>query len=223
MTTQRHVLVLVVVLSSSSAFAQLNTNLLNNPGAESGNLTSWTVGGDANPTVDSGTFDPGINPHTGSFDFRGGAGALGTLAQTVSLSSIPSSLIDSGAAIVTFGFWEQGLNQGTPSDDVFISLVFLDASSSSLGTVTGPEVDSHGGTWLQSSLTNAVPAGTRSITYTMNFVRHSGSDNDGFADDNSLVISSVPESSTITNLVIGLAFLVGIRRLRRATCSRVQS
>lgn len=208
-------LIAVLFISTSSMFAQLGANLLTNPGAESGSIAGWTAGGDATPRADNGSFDAGISPHTGMFDFVGGTGALGTLSQTVSLASISSALIDAGNALATFGFWEQGLNQGTPSDDGSISIVFLDASNGVLGMFTSPEVDSHDGIWTQYSSMMAVPAGTRSITYTMNFIRHSGTDNDSFIDDNSLSISAVPEPMTWSMFAAGAALLLGVRRLRR--------
>ncbi len=209
-------LLVVLFVSTSSLFAQLGTNLLTNPGAEAGSIAGWTVGGDSNPFADDGTFDS-IMPHTGMFDFAGGNGAMGTLSQTVSLASISSVLIDAGNALATFGFWEQGLNQGTPSDDASISIIFLDASNGVLGMFDGPEVDSHLGSWTEYSSMMAVPAGTRSITYTMNFIRHSGSDNDGFIDDNSLTISAVPEPLTVSTFALGALVLLAGRKLRRAS------
>jgi PEP-CTERM motif-containing protein len=202
-----------LIITASSLFAQLDTNLLVNPGAESGSLSGWTAGGNSSPGVDNGSFDPGISPHTGGFDFYGGNGANDTLSQIVSLSSISASLIDAGNAIAFFGFWEQGLNQGTPSDDVFLSLMFLDASNAAIGSFTGPEIDSHLGSWTEYSANMAVPVGSRSISYTLNFVRHNGTDNDGFADDASLKISAVPEPSSLAIFALGsLGLVIASRR-----------
>jgi hypothetical protein len=173
----------------AAASARADTNLLTNPGAEDGNLTGWTVGGASNPSVDSGSFDPGINPHSGSYDFYGHTGADGTLSQTVSLGSFSDAAIDAGDTTASLAFWEQGLNQGTPSDDAYVSLTFLNASSAVISSVSTPEVDSHNGTWEEYSDTYTIPAGTRSIEYTMDFVRHAGSDLDAFVDDNSLTVT----------------------------------
>ena len=129
-------------------------NLLINPGAEDGNLTGWTVGGNSNPGVDNGSFDPGINPHTGNYDFYGHTGSFGTLTQNVALTGIPgltTGQIDSGLASASVTFWEQGLNQGTPSDEAQITLTFLNASNSAISSVSTPEVDSHNGTWEEYS------------------------------------------------------------------------
>ena len=89
------------LLASLSVVAR-GGNLLINPGAEAGNLTGWTVGGNSNPGVDNGSFDPGINPHSGDFDFFGRTGSFGTLTHNVSLVGVPgitTSLIDAGLDI----------------------------------------------------------------------------------------------------------------------------
>jgi hypothetical protein len=172
------------------------TNLLLNPGAELGSLTNWTSGGDAGPQIDSGTFDPGITPHSGAFDFRGGRGAIGQLSQVVPLvgnQGILASSIDTGVLFANVSFWEQGLGQGSPADDAYITLDFLDGSSNRLSGVSTTELDAHVGVWDSMLGYYPIPVGTRFIQYTMNFVRHAGSDLDAFVDDNSLrVVDSVP-------------------------------
>jgi hypothetical protein len=221
-TIVRIVLVLGVV-SASFGSAQAG-NLLTNPGAEDGNLTGWTVGGTSNPGVDSGTFDPGINPHSGSYDFYGHTGAEGTLTQNVSLIGLPgisTGLIDAGLTTANISFWEQGLNQGTPSDDAKITLTFLNGSNAAISSVSTPEVDSHNGTWEQYTASYVIPVGTRSIDYTMDFIRHVGSDLDAFVDDNSLIVSSsVPEPSTFVLMGVGVLALVGCGWRRRQLGSR---
>ena len=142
-----------VVISLAPFWAQggvITGNLLTNPGAETGSIAGWTVGGTSNPSVDSGVFDSGINPHTGNWDFFGHTGASGTLSQTFSLtgiSGITNALIDSGILLANLSFWAQGLSQGTPSDDSSITLTFLDGSLSMLSSVTTAEIDSHNLTW----------------------------------------------------------------------------
>jgi uncharacterized protein (TIGR03437 family) len=166
-------------------------NLLTNPGAETGDLTGWTADGPGAPMVDDGSFDPGINPHTGRFDFSGNAGIADSLSQTVSIlvSGITPGVVDSGTLLANLSFWEQGLEQGDPSDDASVQLTFLDGSAAVIGLVTSPAVDSHNSTWLNYSNTYPIPVGTRSITYKIQFTLNSGSDLDAFVDDNSLTIS----------------------------------
>jgi hypothetical protein len=189
----------------------VTSNLLANPGAETGNLTSWTVFAGA-PMVDAGTFDPGINPRSGGFDFCGGsANPLGKLSQTIDLigtGQVTAFQLDAGTTTADVSFWEQGLNQGSPSDNAAIKLTFLDAASALLGTVTTATIDSHTGSWTNGAQSFLIPVGTRYITYTMLFQRNVGSDNDAFIDDNSLTLTiAVPEPGSIALLLAGLPLL----------------
>jgi len=207
-------------VSATAASAQVVTsNLLTNPGAEAGNLSGWSVV-TGNPMADNGTFNPGINPRTGGFDFSGGsANPLGKVSQTIDLVAtgwVTATELDSGLVTADASFWEQGLNQGTPSDNAAIKLTFLDALGSVIGSITSSTIDSHGGSWTNGVLSSiAVPIGTRNITYTMFFQRNVGSDNDSYIDDNSLTLTiPVPEPSSVALLLAGLPCLTvaGLRR-----------
>ena len=199
MRQNRSVLSIIVGIASASMLgvwssqAQFTTsNLLVNPGAETGDLTGWTVGSNSNPNVDNGSFDPGISPHSGNWDFYGGTAAFGSLSQTIQVSNVVGisfNEIDRSDVIANVGFWEQGLNQGTPSDDAAIALTFYDSSSNTIGSVSTPQVDSHNLTWSNYTKAFVVPAGTRSISYTMEFFRYAGNDNDSFVDDNVLTLT----------------------------------
>ncbi len=197
----------------------ITTNLLTNPGAETGSLSGWTAQGPGTPTVDNGSFDAGINPHTGTYDFTGRTGSSDSLSQTVSLlgAGLTTSQINSGNLSADISFWEQGLSQGTPSDDAYVTVSFLDGSMTVISSSSTPEVDSHNGTWQNYSNSYVIPVGTQYVTYSMDFVRHSGSDLDAFIDDNSLVIdqaspTSTPEPSSFALLGAGLLGLVGTLR-----------
>ena len=170
----------------------LTTNLLLNPGAELAAITDWTAGGGGTATVDKGSVDPGISPHTGGYDFVGTTGAANTLSQTVSIiqQGITTAEVDGGTLFANVSYWEQDLNEGSPSDDASVTLTFLDASNATISTVTvGPE-DSHDGTWANVTGEYPIPSGTRSITYVMNFIRSQGTTIDAFIDDNSLTIDT---------------------------------
>ena len=211
-------------LLSTSAFAQtVTSNLLANPGAESGNLTSWTLISGA-PMVDTGTFNPGINPLTGGFDFTGGSNnALGQLSQTIDLigtGQVTAFQLDAGTTTADVSFWEQGLNQGSPSDNAAIKLTFLDASTALLSTVTTATIDSHTGSWTNGLQSFLIPVGTRYITYTMLFERNVGSDNDSYLDDNNLTLTiAVPEPGSLVLLITGLP-LLALPFLRRRSLPR---
>ena len=197
-----------VGITAEPAFA----NLLSNPGAELGNIVGWTAGGTSSPTTDNGSFNSGINPHGGGYDFLGGTGASGALSQTVAISA------GSNAQFANVSFWEQGLNQGTVSDNGYVSLTFLNSFAVAIGTVSSPVIDSHNLTWQQYTGSFLVPVGTASITYTMNFTRNVGSDLDSYFDDNNLTVTAaVPEPTDFALLSIGLAAVIaGVRRSRRA-------
>lgn len=207
--------------SAHAAGQTVTSNLLANPGAETGNLNSWTVMVGA-PFADNGTFDAGLNPRTGGFDFTGGsANPLGQLSQTIDLiatGQVTALQLDTGSTTADVSFWEQGLNQGATSDNAAIKLSFLDASSALLSTATTLTVDSHLGIWTNGGQSFLVPIGTRFITYTMLFQRNVGSDNDSFIDDNSLTLTiAVPEPGSLALLLTGLPILaIGARRARKA-------
>lgn len=201
----------------------LTGNLLSNPGAETGDLTGWTVAGNTGAGVDSGTFDPGINPHSGSYDFYGGVGGgnpLGTLSQTVSIVSggVTTSLIDAGTLSANVSFWEQSLNQGNPSDEGYVELTFLNSSNGIISTAETTSVYSIGA-WENVTGSYLIPTGTRSIMYTMGFQLEEGTNIDSFIDDNVLDVSSpsaaaAPEPATLP-MALGTAALGGFVYFRR--------
>ena len=207
-----------LALAAGVLFAlNAHANLLVNPGAETGTFAGWTAGGDAatqsTPHVDSGSFDPGIDPHSGNFDFLGGTGLQFTLTQNVSLAGI----LDPTSAKVSF--WQQGLNQGASSDHSHVELNFLDVDHAQLGNAATAVVDSHGGQWTEGGGTFAIPTGTASIDYVIFFDRSVGSDLDSFVDDASLTIggvSAVPEPANVALLLAGLAFVGRMARRQRS-------
>jgi hypothetical protein len=203
-----------IITLATGVHAQTSSNLLLNPGAETGDLTGWNIGGPANAFVDAGTFNFGINPLSGKYDFVGGGGShptgpSGTLTQNVSLTGFLN------ATIVNVSFAERGLSQGTPSDNGYVSLQFLNSSNAVIGAASSPVIDSHGVTWETWSGSFAIPVDTASINYAMNFTRHAGSDLDAYIDNNSLTVTAaVPESETYVMMlpVLGLLGVVVRRR-----------
>lgn len=198
----------VVFLSSLLISSQTHANLLVNGGGELGTLSGWTVGGISNPTVDNGSFDPGISPRTGKYMFRGGVGAYGTLTQNVLLTKTG---LERKLAVT---FWEQGLDQDTPSDDGFVSLTYFSSYGVVLGTHATAEIDSHDGIWTRYQGVFAVPLDAMSVDYTMHFKRNFGLDLDAFFDDNTLTLFTVPEPSTAWLTFAGLG-LMGVFWRRR--------
>ncbi|CAF4119645.1 unnamed protein product [Adineta steineri] len=110
--------------STSTSTSRLGNNLLLNPGGRDGVLRPWVVGGNSNPRLDNGTFDPGYLPRTGLFQFAGGTGSFGTLTQTVAIVDadrlITTSKIDGGYAAVNLSYWSRSAAQREAYDGATI-------------------------------------------------------------------------------------------------------
>jgi hypothetical protein len=212
---------LAIALASLLVSMSSHATLLTNPGAEAGNLLGWTVGGVSNPRVDDGSFDPGIDPYSGSYMFSGNHGLWGSLTQNVLLPGFGQS------RQVAVSFWEQGLDQDIPSDNAYVALTYRGQDGSIIAKVSTATIDAHDGVWKQYQGIFDVPVSAWSVDYTMYFTRNFGLDLDSFIDDNSLTLVSVgnsldqikqsgdvPEPSTGLIVGLGLACL-GFMRKRR--------
>ena len=174
-------------------------NLIANPGAESGKGTAddgvvpvpgwkgkggftaaqyaWS-GGDVNAT------SPGPSGRGKNYFYGGPASAVSTGTQTVTLS---------GAAghKATLSGWIGGYD--SQGDSARLTVTFLGSSGQSLGTlVIGPVTQAQragASELLLKTAAATVPAGTASATVVLKMVRAAGSDNDGMADNLSLVLS----------------------------------
>ena len=186
---RRSLLALTLAVSPPPAVAETSPNLLINPGAETHSLAGWTSAGTSNPSVDNGTFDPGITPVEGSFDFYGGSGANGTLTQTITLNGFAPTFEQIGIGQVSFNasFQEQSLNQGT-SDAAGVLVTVIQQSPIAPEPFSSGEVTSTGG-WDSQAIVAALDGFSTQIQYQMFFNRHSGNDLDAFIDANSLTLS----------------------------------
>ena len=173
---------------------KINTgNLLTNPGAEKGTLEGWTVGGVSNPDIENGTINLKNKPYSGSYDFWGNKGASGTLSQVVSLvgnQGISSSIIDGGKLYANLSFWEESYSSATYNDTGGIILDFLNSSKNVIGSISTPALGAKSQDWQNYTHSYVIPANTRYIRYTMNFIRNQGADLDAYIDDNSLIVTS---------------------------------
>lgn len=232
--TVRHLpLSLLCAASALQAQVVLTSELLFNPGAEAG-LDGWTPivpqgSGFTTPSADDGSYDPGLNPRTGSYQFvgdtypgPGGPAGVGFLQQMIDLTSLPAevtSKVDEGVAKARVSFWERSLWQGGEPDYARVSVSYYDTSLHYLGSYISPFVGSASGSgsaWVNVSVDDPLPATTRFIRYEMDFFRgnNGGYYIDAFIDDNSVMLV-VPEPLA-TTVAVGTT-LLGIGLWRRAT------
>jgi hypothetical protein len=155
----------------------------------------WTSAGEATaaqyglygwPAVtDSGPAARGANLFSG-----GPSDATSSLTQTVNVSQF-ASLIDTSRVTYALSGWLGGY-QGQ-EDGATLTVTFQNALGTALDTgVIGPvtATDRAGATGLlQRSSSGAVPAGTRTVLVVLSMLRASGTANDGYADELSLVFS----------------------------------
>jgi hypothetical protein len=181
-------------------------NLISNPGAEAGpgsqndrvvkvpgwKLTSGSFtaaayawgGGDLTPTT------PKL-PHRGKNYFYGGpGGAVSTGTQTLSLAGAATA-ITSGDLVATLSGWLGGYS--SQGDNAALSVAFFGPhppvlKTLSIGPVTEAQRDGKS-ELLYRTATTTVPVGTATAVVTLRFTRLDGSDNDGMADNLSLVLS----------------------------------
>lgn len=200
----------LVVYGCAAATGQYGSNLLVNGDAESvaaassgvTSFSGWTT--DGNVTIlQYGVGDyiapssPGPASRGNNF-FYGGSVGTSSVSQSVSLS-FAATAIDAGSASYTLSGWLGGWSG--QDDSVTVTAAFFDASqkligsSSTIGPVSAAERGSVTAL-LERSATAVVPSGARSVTVTMAFSRASGSANDGYADNISLILAQTGGSTT---------------------------
>jgi uncharacterized protein (TIGR03437 family) len=193
-----HPTVSISLIALATAPAPAGTNLIQNPGAESGQVASgctaaagafapWTTDGIAIVCPYPGDVtatSPGPPGTTrGNFYFEGGVGAVANVTQTIDLSASAAAI--AAGATYTLAGWLGGL--GGAKDTAVLVAAFRNAAGSPLGTTTiGPvsSVDRDDYTGFQyRSTTGAVPAGTTSVLLTLTFTAASSGQDDGIADN----------------------------------------
>ena len=198
--------VLALFVNTSNLTASINKIL--NGDFETGDLTGWTTTSPNPSTVLNGTF--GIESF-GSYFYRAGQTAFSEVVQAIDVSDL-SSDIDSGVAEATLSGY---LGSWSNDDIIVVEASFFSSTDEDLGnTISISAIDNPLLSSGSLGLTNDgnlettigdIPIGARSIIMKIRSQRTLGSDNDGYADNLSIVVS-VPEPSTYA-LLLGASIL----------------
>ena len=159
--------------------------------------TGWTVTGLATPLqYDSSgyptTTDPGPSDRGANLFIGGADGATSSLTQTISLAAYAAA-IGAGRASFTLSGWLGGFE--SQDDQATLTATFKDTGGATLTTPTiGPVLaaDRNEQTGLLfRTATGPVPTNATSVMVTLTMVRVAGTNNDGYADNLSLVLSGI--------------------------------
>ena len=154
----------------------LYTNLLSNPGFESG-VAGWST------ILGATTGSSGPAPFSGGSYFFAGQNPQGFAEQVIDLQAFgftPAQL-DSQDLVVVFGGRIRTLDQ-TPRDQGQIKLDFLDSSNAVIGVGGLGSAQNLVDRWELVGGRLHLPQGTRTLRFRFEANRQSGSDNDSFLD-----------------------------------------
>jgi len=198
--------VLAAPLLAAGGSSILGKNLVTNGDAESGpgaasdvkvsSIPDWTVSGgfDVIQYGASGGFpdanSPGPTDRGKNFFYGGPGSTRSTAVQSISLSAAKTD-ISAGTIDYTFSAYLGGF--GNQTDNAILTADFKGASGSVLKhVVLGPvtPADRNNVTGLVArSTTGIVPTGSRSVSLKLVLTRYDGGDNDGSADNISLILN----------------------------------
>jgi uncharacterized protein (TIGR03437 family) len=202
----------LILNSGAPASSLFNTNIVVNgnaeaptgadPGSFALDLLGWvrTAGFTADQYAvnhDLAPTDPGPSDRGASYFFGGPGSAVATASQDIDLSAAATQ-IDTGKTTFNFSGWIGGYS--SQNDNMTAKVEFRNWSNAVLGSATiGPVMSTdraNNSALLQKSQTGGVPTGTRYARITLTSNRTDGSDNDGLADDISLVLTAPNTGST---------------------------
>ena len=192
--------------TTATACAICGHNLINNPGAEAGPGTqddtavdvpgwtrtegSFTAASYAWGGGDLSAKTPGPPDRGDNYFYGGPDAAVSAGTQTIPLEA-GTTAIDRGALTATLDGWLGGY--AGQEDDAALSAIFRSATGQKLktlviGPVTPAQRNSVSGL-VERSVATTVPVGATSVAIILVMTRYSGSDNDGLADNLSLVVT----------------------------------
>lgn len=207
---------LLALACGAQAQATLGNNLIINGDAEAG-VAGWTGfdGYSMFQSVDYGSnwvlpTQPGPADR-GSKMFTGLSGQAAGF-QTLALGALAGQPLHYELSGWLGGWAAQG-------DNALLYVSFLDAQDNEIGhALIGPLTPADRGNQTGLFLRTAsgeLPASTSSLMFSLSMERLGGGDNDGYADNLSFVVSSVPEGSALAYMLAGLGLLGGVLGRRR--------
>ena len=214
----KHILALGLLALGLNVQAQatLGSNLIVNGDAESG-AAGWT-GFDGYALFQSVNYgsnwvlptQPG--PADRGSSMFAGVGAQAAGFQTIELGALAGQSLHYDLTGWLGGWRAQG-------DNALLYVSFLDAASNEIGhAVIGPLLPAargnQTGLFFQST-SGQLPTSTTSLMFSLSMERLGDGDNDGYADNLSFVVSSVPEPGRWAYALIGLGVLGGALNRRR--------
>jgi len=209
-------ILVISLLAPTAGMAQFGTNLIVNGDAESGagsgsstivaSIPGWTSAG-ANVITYASNYGITLNdlvPIGAGKNYFSNGNTSSSITQTVSVA-FAATAIDAGTASYDASGYFGGYS--SYDDTATLNIVFLNASGTSVGTVSIGGVksaDRNGtGMYLRRQI-GAVPSGARSAKVTVNFVITTSSVDNAGADNLSLKVNSQATSNTVfgSNLIV---------------------
>ncbi len=184
------VLLLISIGKTGNLFAQsFGVNLLVNPDAETGSMEGWV-----DPDNIWGADAP-VTPHGGNYLFwpSRGATAYTKVYQDVNVTPFAAT-IDAGQAYCTLSGWMANWDQ-YPHDRATLAIQALDASGNELFYGSRSH---RSPTWGFYEMTNQIPPGTRTLRVYLIATRFVGTDDDGYFDDLSLLVTNTAPTVVVT-------------------------
>lgn len=209
-------LALLAFTLNAQADAAFGSNLIVNGDAEQG-TAGWT-GFDGYPLFQAVDYGPNwVQPTQPGPADRGarmfaGLGAQSAGFQTVALGALAGQPLRYALSGWLGGWAAQG-------DNALLYVSFLDAQDNEIGhAALGPVLPAdradQTGLFLRTDA-GLLPTATASLMFSLSMERLGGGDNDGYADNLSFVVSSVPEGSTLAYALAGMALLALVLRRTR--------